>query len=176
MLSTLPTPLKAHESFSERLYIHADAGEYLPFAGLYDIWTSPEGIEVYSCTIITTPPTVNLQAIHNRMPVILEPAAEEVWLNPEVTNPQELTPLLQPYTIRPLDYYTVSKVVNRAGFDSPELARRLVHQPALWGYTQTLRWAVGEPPWVALARDRTAAGSQPSSVSDMTVTEISVSV
>ena len=63
-----------------------------------------------------------------------------------------------------------------AGFDSPELARRLVHQPALWGYAQTLRWAVGEPPWVALARDRTAAGAQPSSVSDMTVTEISVSV
>jgi len=57
-------------------YIHADAGEYLPFAGLYDIWKSPEGIEVYSCTIITTQPTVNLQAIHNRMPVILEPAAE----------------------------------------------------------------------------------------------------
>ena len=26
------------------------------------------------------------------MPVILEPAAEEVWLNPDVTDPQDLTP------------------------------------------------------------------------------------
>jgi putative SOS response-associated peptidase YedK len=43
-------------------YIHADAGEYLPFAGLYDIWENPEGREIYSFTIITTQPTVNLQA------------------------------------------------------------------------------------------------------------------
>jgi putative SOS response-associated peptidase YedK len=105
-------------------YIHADAGEYLPFAGLYDIWNSPDGREIYSCTIITTQPTANLHAIHNRMPVILEPAAEEVWLNPDVTNPQELTSLLHPYTIRPLDVYKVSKAVNRAGYDAADLIRQ----------------------------------------------------
>jgi putative SOS response-associated peptidase YedK len=101
-------------------YIHADAGAYLPFAGLYDLWVDPEGTEVYSCTIITTQPTVNLQAIHNRMPVILEPAAEAAWLDPDVTNAQDLTPLLHPYTIRPLEFYQVSKAVNRAGFDAPQ--------------------------------------------------------
>jgi putative SOS response-associated peptidase YedK len=105
-------------------YIHAEDDEYLPFAGLYDIWKNPEGSEIYSCTIITTQPTVNLQAIHNRMPVILEADAEEVWLNPDVTDPQELTPLLHPYTIRPLDFYTVSKAVNSAGFDSHELIQK----------------------------------------------------
>jgi putative SOS response-associated peptidase YedK len=108
-------------------YIHADASEYLPFAGLYDIWENPEGIEIYSFTIITTQPTVDLQAIHNRIPVILEPDAEDVWLNPDVTDPQELTPLLHPYTIRPLDFYKVSKAVNRAGFDAPEFIQRLGH-------------------------------------------------
>jgi uncharacterized protein (DUF2236 family) len=41
------------------------------------------------------------------------------------------------------------------GFDTPEIARRLIHRPALRAYAQTLRWAVGEPPWVALARART---------------------
>jgi len=106
-------------------YIHTDAGEYLPFAGLYDIWVDPEGKEVYSFTIITTQPTVNLQAIHNRMPVILEPAAEAVWLDPTVTNPQELTPLLYPYTIRPLEFYPVSKAVNRAGVDAPMLIEKV---------------------------------------------------
>ena len=105
-------------------YIHADAGEYLPFAGLYDIWVSPEGQEVYSCTIITTQPTVHLQAIHNRMPAILEPAAEAVWLDPHVTNAQELTPLLHPYTIQPLEFYEVSKAVNRAGYDMPHLIQK----------------------------------------------------
>ena len=109
------------EKGKQPYYIHADTGEYLPFAGLYDIWKNPEGIEIYSFTIITTQPTVNLQAIHNRMPVILEPDAEEVWLNPDVTDPQELNLLLHPYTIKPLDFYKVSKAVNRPGFDTPEL-------------------------------------------------------
>jgi putative SOS response-associated peptidase YedK len=107
-------------------YIHADAGEYLPFAGLYDIWKNPEGIEIYSFTIITTEPTVNLQSIHNRMPVILEPAAEEVWLNPDVTDPQELSPLLHPYAVKVLDFYPVSKAVNRPDNDSRELIQKAV--------------------------------------------------
>ena len=112
------------EKGKQPYYIHAEAGEYLPFAGLYDIWKNPEGIEIYSCTIITTQPTVNLQAIHNRMPVILEPAAEEVWLSPDITDPQELTLLLHPYTIQPLDFYKVSTAVNRAGHDLPEFIKR----------------------------------------------------
>jgi putative SOS response-associated peptidase YedK len=58
------------------------------------------------------------------MPVILEPDAEEVWLNPDVTDPQELISLLHPYTIRPLDFYKVSKVVNRPDNDSMELIQK----------------------------------------------------
>ena len=115
---------QATENGKQPYYIHADTGEYLPFAGLYDIWKNSEGEEIYSFTIITTQPTVNLQAIHNRMPVILEPKAEAVWLNPDVTDPGELTPLLHPYAVKALDFYPVSKAVNRAGFESPELIKR----------------------------------------------------
>jgi putative SOS response-associated peptidase YedK len=115
---------QATDNGKQPYYIHADNGEYLPFAGLYTSWKNPEGIEIYSFTIITTQPTVNLQAIHNRMPVILEPDAEDVWLDPDVTDPQKLTPLLHPYTIHPLDFYKVSKAVNRAGFDSPEFIQK----------------------------------------------------
>ena len=115
---------QATENGKQPYYIHADTGEYLPFAGLYDIWKNSEGEEIYSFTIITTQPTVNLQAIHNRMPVILEPKAESVWLNPDVTDPGELTPLLHPYAVKALDFYPVSKAVNRAGFESPELIKR----------------------------------------------------
>jgi putative SOS response-associated peptidase YedK len=105
-------------------YIHADTGDYLPFAGLYDIWKNPEGEDIYSCTIITTQPTVDLKPIHNRMPVILEPDAEDVWLDPEVTDQHVLLPLLHPYTVRTLEIYKVSKAVNRAGSDSPEFIKK----------------------------------------------------
>ena len=77
-------------------YIHAENNDYLPFAGLYDIWKNPEGQEVYSFTIITTPPTVLMRSIHTRMPAILEPNAEALWLDPETTDPNALLPLLHP--------------------------------------------------------------------------------
>jgi putative SOS response-associated peptidase YedK len=115
---------QATEKGKQPYYIHADAGEYLPFAGLYDIWKIDEDKFILSFTIITTEPTVNLKAIHNRMPVILEPKAEEVWLNPDVTDPKELTPLLHPYAVKALEFYPVSKAVNRAGFESPELINK----------------------------------------------------
>jgi len=112
---------QATEQGKQPYYIHAEDGEYLPFAGLYDSWKNPEGVEIKSFTIITTEPTVNLRSIHNRMPVILEPKAEEVWLNPDVTDPGELTPLLHPYAVKALSFYPVSKAVNRAGVESPIL-------------------------------------------------------
>jgi putative SOS response-associated peptidase YedK len=48
-----------------------------------------------------------------------------VWLNPDVTDPQELTPLLHPYAVRALEFYPVSKAVNRAGFESADLIREV---------------------------------------------------
>ena len=71
------------------------------------------------------PEAHNLQAIHNRMPVILEPEAEDVWLNPDVTDLKELTPLLHPYEVKALDMYPVSKAVNRAAHDSPEFIQKI---------------------------------------------------
>jgi putative SOS response-associated peptidase YedK len=116
---------KTEGNGKQPFYIHDEHDDYLPFAGLYTTWKNPEGKEIHSFTIITTEPTVNLQAIHDRMPVILEPKAEEVWLNPDVTDPGELTPLLHPYAAKALEFYPVSKAVNRAGVDSPEFIQRV---------------------------------------------------
>ncbi len=52
-------------------YIHADAGEYLPFSRLYDLRVGPEGRKVYSCTIITTQHTAYLHARHHPKPALL---------------------------------------------------------------------------------------------------------
>jgi putative SOS response-associated peptidase YedK len=102
-------------------HIHADNNEWLAFTGLYDMWRSPEGTDVYSCTIITTEATAALKPLHDRMPAILEPAAEDMWLSPLVTDPQQILPLLKPYTFRPLVADKVSKAVNKAGYDSRDL-------------------------------------------------------
>src|SRR5690606_18107419 len=49
-------------------------------AGLYDIWLSPDGQKISTCTIITTAANRLLEDIHHRMPVILRPEDESSWL------------------------------------------------------------------------------------------------
>lgn len=67
------------------------------FAGLYQVTSTPAGGEVQSCTIITTAPNELVAPIHNRMPVILLPDDEERWLDPDLTEPTDITPFLVPY-------------------------------------------------------------------------------
>lgn len=66
------------------------------FAGIYDLWEEPvSGREVYSFAIITTPPNSDIKPLHDRMPLILRPEQEKVWLDPSVFT-SKLAPLLRP--------------------------------------------------------------------------------
>jgi putative SOS response-associated peptidase YedK len=67
------------------------------FAGLYDTWRAPDRQEIASYTIITTAPNELMEPIHNRMPAILLPEDEEMWLNPDETEPERVLPLLRSY-------------------------------------------------------------------------------
>jgi putative SOS response-associated peptidase YedK len=71
--------------------------EMFGLAGLYDVWKSPGGLELTTCTIITCQPNAVLAPIHNRMPVILLPEDEEEWLNPDMTEVEEIRSYLHPY-------------------------------------------------------------------------------
>ena len=93
--------------------------EPFALAGLWDRWRSPENVEVLSCTIITTAANDLIREIHDRMPVILDREAEAQWLDPKVTNPVQLLPLLQPYPSELMEYYLVSQQVNSPRVDKP---------------------------------------------------------
>ncbi len=79
-------------------------GELFGFAGLYDTWSdrgggggSSGGGELSTCTIVTTQPNELVAPIHNRMPTILLPEDEDRWIDPDLTEPDELVRLLRPY-------------------------------------------------------------------------------
>jgi putative SOS response-associated peptidase YedK len=55
------------------------------------------GSDLTTCTIITTQPNELVAPIHNRMPVILLPEDEDRWLDPDMTEPEEIVSLLRPY-------------------------------------------------------------------------------
>ncbi len=92
--------------------IRLKSTEPFTFAGLWSHWTNPKGEEIKTCTIITCAPNALMEKIHNRMPVILDGEARDVWLDPENKEGTALTSLLKPYPDNEMEAYPVSKIVN----------------------------------------------------------------
>jgi putative SOS response-associated peptidase YedK len=94
------------------------------FAGLYDIWKDKQtGKEIYSYTIITTTPNNVVGKYHERMPVILEKDDEETWLNPDITEPAQLSPLLKPYPADKMEEWQVGDAARNPKNDYPDIIK-----------------------------------------------------
>jgi putative SOS response-associated peptidase YedK len=102
-------------------FIHLKDIELFAFAGLYDVWQDAEGNELHTYTIITTTPNDLVQPIHNRMPVILHPDDEAMWIDPKMNDTAALRALLQPFPNALMEAYPVSRAVNTAAIDTPAL-------------------------------------------------------
>jgi putative SOS response-associated peptidase YedK len=87
-------------------------GELFAFAGLWDRWKNPSGEWIKSCSILTTTPNAVTSAIHDRMPVILDPADYDLWLDPGMNNADAVADLLKPYDPHKMRSYPVSNRVN----------------------------------------------------------------
>jgi len=101
------------------MYVRLKSGKPFAFAGLWESWRSPDAQEVLSCTVITTAPNSLVEKIHNRMPVILEPEAYELWLDPAEQSPDRLGVWLKPYLDSQMMAFAVSTLVNSPQNDSP---------------------------------------------------------
>ena len=101
-------------------FIHAADGAPLALAGLWASWTAPGGERLTTCTILTTRPDALVAPIHDRMPVILERAAWERWLDREVTDPAAVQAVVAEVAAVPLTEYPVSTLVNDVRNNYPE--------------------------------------------------------
>lgn len=103
-------------------------GKPMAFAGLWESWRPVKGSDegkVRSCTIVTGAPNEKVAALHDRMPVILQPEAWDAWLDPGNTDVGSLAGLLVPVDAAELELFPVSKAVNDVRNDGPELIRML---------------------------------------------------
>ncbi len=82
------------------------------FAGLYDVHHDPALGDLYSFSIITTEANEVTAPIHNRMPVILQPELEAVWLESK-TSALELQLLLGQYPAAAMEAFQVDAAMNR---------------------------------------------------------------
>jgi putative SOS response-associated peptidase YedK len=88
--------------------------------GFASLWEPPIADDAAAtCTILTTEPNDIARPVHDRMPVILDPAAYARWLDPSVRAYAALAPLLRPFPAGAMHAFPVSTAVNDPRCDLP---------------------------------------------------------
>ena len=110
---------KSMQGRKQPYYFSMKDGNPFCFAGLWERWQPAEGDPIESCAIITTAANALGAEVHHRMPVILAPDDFERWLDPRVTQADDVVPLLAPFPPDAMTVYPVSTLVNNARVDEP---------------------------------------------------------
>jgi putative SOS response-associated peptidase YedK len=109
------------------MYISRKDGRSLAFAGLYELWRDPavgsddQDAWLWTTTIITTSAPDEIGMIHDRMPMIIDPASWADWLDPANNEVADLKALLTPAMVGDLTTWPVSTAVNSVRNNGPEL-------------------------------------------------------
>lgn len=103
------------------MYIQMRSGLPFAFAGLWDVWSAPDGSTVPTCTILTTTANALVRGIHDRMPVILPPEAFDLWLTPGELPAAEVQAWLRPFAAEAMTARAVSSRVNNPRNEGREL-------------------------------------------------------
>ena len=98
-------------------------------AGLWQRWVSAAGAAVETCAIMTTTANEVVAAVHDRMPVILHPDDYGCWLDPDVSDPARIAPLLKPYPSEGMRAVAIDRRVNDVAHDDPECLAEVTPPP-----------------------------------------------
>ena len=94
-------------------------GKVFAVAGLWERLESGEAEPLESCLVLTTAANGVVMPIHDRMPVIVDPASYSRWLEAPARGGPELMAAFQHLSEEVLESYPVSPIVNRAGVEDP---------------------------------------------------------
>ena len=71
------------------------------FAGLWSLWRARKDAEpTATCVILTMAASAEVEAVHDRMPVVLAPAAWRAWLDPAMTDSAAALALAREHAVR----------------------------------------------------------------------------
>lgn len=82
-------------------------------AAIWENWHDADGNEIFSCAILTTEAQGDMRSLHQRMPVYIDPADYEVWLDCAGEDTAEADRLLRE-TAPDYQFYPVSTAVNNS--------------------------------------------------------------
>ncbi|MGM0384664.1 MAG: SOS response-associated peptidase [Actinomycetota bacterium] len=108
-------------------YLTAPDGAPLAFAGLYEWRKDPDlapddpAAWLWTCTIMTTTASDELGHVHDRSPVIVPAALLDDWLDPAITDPDEIRTLVAAMPEPRLAPRPVGRAVGSVRNDGPGL-------------------------------------------------------
>jgi putative SOS response-associated peptidase YedK len=95
-------------------FLHLGENELASLAGVWEEWISPDGSPVESYAVITTEANEDAAQVHDRMPVIVEPAQCPLWLEGDT---KEAGSLLRPLERGKLRFHKVDRRMSSARVD-----------------------------------------------------------
>jgi len=121
-------------------------GGVLAFAGIYELWRDKDAADdpdawLWTAAIITTQAPDDLGRIHDRTPMVIEPARWAEWLDPQQADEAALHALLAPAVAGALSSYPVSTEVNSVKHNGPGLIEPADPDPEPAGTPPTSRRA-----------------------------------
>ncbi|HWC21338.1 MAG TPA: SOS response-associated peptidase [Flexivirga sp.] len=111
-------------------FIHRGDGEPIAFAGVYEFWRDKSADDraaddpsswVVSYTIVTTEAEPGMDRIHDRQPVVLDHDQWASWLDPTLTDPDDIRALLEPRTMGRFEAWPVGRAVGSSRNNGPAL-------------------------------------------------------
>jgi putative SOS response-associated peptidase YedK len=99
----------------------AAARALVAFAGIWEPWMGPNGEEMETACIVTTPANRTLRSLHDRMPAVVAPEAWDLWLDCANVDAETACALLAPAPEDTFAAHPVSTAVNRTANDAPML-------------------------------------------------------
>ncbi len=105
--------------------IRPAAGGLFAFAGLWETAHDPDGGEIDTAAILTTAAGPDVAALHNREPVVIQPANYAAWLEADETDAATAQAMIAPAPGKWWRYFPVSKAVNNARNEGEQLAREI---------------------------------------------------
>jgi len=91
-------------------------GELFAFAGIWDRWKDPSGGWIKTRSILTTTPNAVTSAVHDIMPVILDPDTHDLF-DPGMRDVVAASEMLKPSDARRMRCFPISTRINHVAND-----------------------------------------------------------
>lgn len=102
-------------------FIRRRDGQPIALAGVAETWTGPNGEELDTVAIVTAAAAPEMSALHDRVPVTIEPRDFDLWLDGDVVSAELAMAMMVAPAAGTFVWHEISTAVNRVANDSADL-------------------------------------------------------